>query len=157
MAQAFTLPDLGEGIHEGEVIAVLVSVGDEVKEGDLILEVETDKAAVELPSPFTGKVREIHVKRDDVVTVGQVLLTFGDGEAAEPAPAEKPVESETKEDDQPPAGREEEPVPASPATRRSGGQGNRSRCTVFCRKSRDTGKKAGGCGNAGQSGRIRHD
>jgi pyruvate dehydrogenase E2 component (dihydrolipoamide acetyltransferase) len=118
MAQSFKLPDLGEGIHEGEVIAVLVSVGDEVKEGDLIIEVETDKAAVEIPSPFTGKVREILVKPDEVVKVGQVLITFGDGEAAEPAPAEKPVEPESGRAFHPPAGREQEPVPASPATRR---------------------------------------
>ncbi|MGA8180681.1 MAG: dihydrolipoamide acetyltransferase family protein [Desulfobacterales bacterium] len=118
MAQSFKLPDLGEGIHEGEVIAVLVSVGDAVKEGDLIIEVETDKAAVEIPSPFTGKVREIRVKPDDVVTVGQVLMTFGDGKAAEPAPAEKPVEPETERASPPSAGRKQEPVPASPATRR---------------------------------------
>jgi pyruvate dehydrogenase E2 component (dihydrolipoyllysine-residue acetyltransferase) len=118
MAQSFKLPDLGEGIHEGEVIAVLVSVGDEVKEGDLIIEVETDKAAVEIPSPFTGKVREIRIKPDDVVTVGQVLMTFGDGEKAEPAPAEKAVEPETESAYPSSAGREQEPVPASPATRR---------------------------------------
>jgi pyruvate dehydrogenase E2 component (dihydrolipoamide acetyltransferase) len=118
MAQSFKLPDLGEGIHEGEVIAVLVSVGDEVKDGDLIIEVETDKAAVEIPSPFTGKVREIRVKPDDVVTVGQVLMTFGDGEATEPGPAEKPVELKTERVYPPSAGREQEPVPASPATRR---------------------------------------
>ena len=119
MAQSFKLPDLGEGIHEGEVIAVLVSVGDEVKEGDLIIEVETDKAAVEIPSPFTGKVTGISVKPNDVVTVGQVLMTFGDGEAVEPAPAEKPVEPETESAYQPPAEGKEEPVPSSPATRPS--------------------------------------
>jgi pyruvate dehydrogenase E2 component (dihydrolipoamide acetyltransferase) len=118
MAQSFKLPDLGEGIHEGEVIAVLVSVGDEVKEGDLIIEVETDKAAVEIPSPFTGRVREIRVNPDDVVTVGQVLMTFGDGEAAEPVPAEMPVEPAIEVAHQLSAGREQEPVPASPATRR---------------------------------------
>ena len=118
MTQSFTLPDLGEGIHEGEVIAVLVSVGDEVKEGDLIIEVETDKAAVEIPSPFTGKVKEIRVKPDDVVTVGQVLITFIDGEGAGPATAKMPVGPATEAVSQPPAGREQEPVPASPATRR---------------------------------------
>jgi pyruvate dehydrogenase E2 component (dihydrolipoamide acetyltransferase) len=123
MVASFKLPDLGEGIHEGEVIAVLVSVGDEVKEGDLIIEVETDKAAVEIPSPFTGTVKEVLVKPDDVVNVGQVMMTFGDAEEAEPAPKEKPAEMPAEpaaeEVSQPPrmAG-EQEPVPASPATRR---------------------------------------
>ncbi len=62
MSRSFKLPDLGEGIHEGEVLSVPVSVGQEVKEGDIILEVETDKAAVEIPSPYTGSVHEIFVK-----------------------------------------------------------------------------------------------
>jgi pyruvate dehydrogenase E2 component (dihydrolipoyllysine-residue acetyltransferase) len=118
MVESFRLPDLGEGIHEGEVIAVLVSVGDEVKEGDLIIEVETDKAAVEIPSPFTGTVQEVRVKPDDVVTVGQVLITFGDAEAIEPVAAKMPVEPAIEVAYQPPAGREQAPVPASPATRR---------------------------------------
>ncbi|MGA9480124.1 MAG: biotin/lipoyl-containing protein, partial [Desulfobacterales bacterium] len=78
MARSFKLPDLGEGIHEGEVIAVLVKVGDVVEEGDPILEVETDKASVEIPSPFTGTVQEIMVKAGDVVKVGNLLMTFSD-------------------------------------------------------------------------------
>ena len=59
MAKAFKLPNLGEGIHEGEILSIRVSVGEGVKEGDIILEVETDKAAVEIPSPYTGVVEEI--------------------------------------------------------------------------------------------------
>jgi len=109
MAKSFKLPDLGEGIHEGEVLAVLVSIGDQVKEGDPILEVETDKAAVEIPSPFTATVSEILVKPGDVVKVDDVLLKFGDGEVKEPVTEEKAPEKETKE---------VSPVPASPATRR---------------------------------------
>jgi len=76
MAKEFKLPDLGEGIHEGEVLAVRVAVGQAVKEGDIILEVETDKAAVEIPSPYTGTVLDIRVKAGDTVKVGQVLMTF---------------------------------------------------------------------------------
>ena len=94
MARAFKLPDLGEGIHEGEVIAVLVSVGDEVKEGDPILEVETDKASVEIPSPYTGKVEEILVKPGDIVKVGHVLIKFSNGEAAVKEPEEQPAKAD---------------------------------------------------------------
>jgi pyruvate dehydrogenase E2 component (dihydrolipoamide acetyltransferase) len=101
-------------------LAVRVSVGQAVKEGDVILEVETDKAAVEIPSPYTGTVVAIHVKPGDTVTVGQVLLTFSpDGEkaktAAEPAqPAKRPVPMAAPAE----ASKRRGPVPASPATRR---------------------------------------
>ena len=134
MARSFKLPDLGEGIHEGEVIAVLVAVGDAVNEGDPILEVETDKASVEIPSPYSGKVNEILVKAGAVVKVGDVLMTFSDGEdedhdggaETQPQPAEKAIEREAvsieKKDEkvarpETPA-RPDGPVPASPATRR---------------------------------------
>jgi len=124
MTKEFKLPDLGEGIHEGEVLAVRVAVGQAVKEGDIILEVETDKAAVEIPSPYTGTVLEIRVKTGDMVKVGQVLMTFSDpGEkpAAVPEPAAAGPMAATLS--QPAAasqvpGPRSGPVPASPATRR---------------------------------------
>jgi pyruvate dehydrogenase E2 component (dihydrolipoamide acetyltransferase) len=132
MARAFKLPDLGEGIHEGEVLAVLVTVGDEIHEGDPIFEVETDKAAVEVPSPFTGVVAEIKAKPGDIVNVGDVLMTFDGGAETEPTAEEKGKEEklrkeEPKETVPPPAkgveatpapAPKEGPVPASPATRR---------------------------------------
>jgi pyruvate dehydrogenase E2 component (dihydrolipoamide acetyltransferase) len=124
MSQSFKLPDLGEGIHEGEVLAVPVSVGQEVKEGDIILEVETDKAAVEIPSPYTGRVEEIFVKTGDVVNVGDVMMTFsGDKEAEDikekkqPKEPPPPAEAVTGAP-QPSARTKTGPVPASPATRR---------------------------------------
>ncbi len=92
MSRSFKLPDLGEGVHEGEVLAVHVSVGQEVKEGDIILEVETDKAAVEIPSPYNGTVAEILVKPGDTVKVGDVMMTFSNGEEAEGVEVEKPAE-----------------------------------------------------------------
>jgi pyruvate dehydrogenase E2 component (dihydrolipoamide acetyltransferase) len=122
MARSFRLPDLGEGIHEGEVLAILVSVGDEVKEGDPILEVETNKAAVEIPSPYTGTVREILIKEGDIINVGNVLMTFSNGEEEEAVETEKPVEKPAKPaevtEPEPAQARAEGPVPASPATRR---------------------------------------
>jgi pyruvate dehydrogenase E2 component (dihydrolipoamide acetyltransferase) len=135
MARAFKLPDLGEGIHEGEVLAVLVSVGHKIKEGDLILEVETDKAAVEIPSPYTGSVKEILVKPGDTVKVGDVLMTFNNGVEAEPVEAERRVEKPAEAPEvkraieKPPEEAKQSvpetrtttaggPVPASPSTRR---------------------------------------
>jgi pyruvate dehydrogenase E2 component (dihydrolipoamide acetyltransferase) len=93
----FKLPDLGEGVHEGQVVNVLVHEGEAVAEYQPLLEVETDKAAVEIPSPKTGVVAKIHVQPGQVVKVGQVLITIdegggggGDGRArqaaVEPAP-----------------------------------------------------------------------
>jgi pyruvate dehydrogenase E2 component (dihydrolipoamide acetyltransferase) len=120
MARSFRLPDLGEGIHEGEVLALLVSAGDEVKEGDPILEVETDKAAVEIPSPYTGTVKEILVKPGDTIKVGDVLMTFSGGDEAEEVP-EKKAEAPKLEEAVPPppiVAKDKGPVPASPATRR---------------------------------------
>ncbi len=117
MTRSFQLPDLGEGIHEGEILAVHVTAGQMIREGDIILEVETDKAAVEIPSPFSGKVAEVLVRPGDTVRVGDVLLTVSGEElaAAEPAPekvaAAEPIPAKS------PA-KKRGPVPASPATRR---------------------------------------
>mgnify|MGYP001417496138 CR=1 FL=1 len=94
MGKEFKLPDLGEGIHEAQVVNVMISEGDTVKADQMIMEVETDKAAVELPVPFAGKVLKLNVKQGDTVKVGQVLLEVGgDGEAAAPKPkaAEAPA------------------------------------------------------------------
>jgi pyruvate dehydrogenase E2 component (dihydrolipoamide acetyltransferase) len=128
VAASFKLPDLGEGIHEAEVITVRVSVGEAVKEGDVILEVETDKAAVEIPSPYDGTVAEIHVKTGDVVTVGQSLITFeeiGSETAEDKTPARRSedtgAESGALSTDPLPSGGGKKhglPVPASPSTRR---------------------------------------
>jgi len=124
MARSFTLPDLGEGIHEGEVLAVPVEVGQEISEGDIILEVETDKAAVEIPSPYTGSIQEIFVTPGDIVKVGDVMMTFTSGEGDRTVEAERPfktaaapAETVAAATSPSPASREG-PVPASPATRR---------------------------------------
>ena len=135
MAREFRLPDLGEGIHEAEIIEILVSAGDKVEEEDTILVAETDKAAVEIPSPFTAEVTAVNVEVGDIVHTGDVIVEFSGegGEAAdeeqpEPEPADKaaktaekePEKKEVEEGKQPePVDRKEgRPVPASPATRR---------------------------------------
>jgi pyruvate dehydrogenase E2 component (dihydrolipoamide acetyltransferase) len=83
MARPFVLPDLGEGLTEAEIVKVLVREGDVIAEDAPLLEVETDKATVEIPSPMSGRVEKIHVAPNQTVKVGQVLVTFAD--AAAPA------------------------------------------------------------------------
>ena len=72
----FKLPDLGEGVHEGQILAVHVKEGQSINEDEILLEVETDKAAVEIPSPCTGIVTTVHIKDKQLVHVGDVMVTF---------------------------------------------------------------------------------
>lgn len=76
MAFQFKLPDIGEGIHEGEIVKWFVKPGDQVQEDDVLCEVQNDKAVVEIPSPVAGTVEEVLVEEGTVATVGQVLVTF---------------------------------------------------------------------------------
>src|SRR2546429_4295415 len=78
MPRPFALPDLGEGLTEAEIVKVLVNEGDVLVEDAPLLEVETDKATVEIPSPFAGRVARIHVQPGQSVKVGDVLVTFED-------------------------------------------------------------------------------
>ncbi|MFD1335971.1 dihydrolipoamide acetyltransferase family protein [Oceanobacillus iheyensis] len=76
MAFNFKLPDIGEGIHEGEIVKWFVKEGDEVKEDDVLCEVQNDKSVVEIPSQVDGKVTKIHVAEGDVAVVGDTLISF---------------------------------------------------------------------------------
>ena len=97
MAKHFKFPDVGEGITEGEIVRWRIKEGDEVKEDQTLAEIETDKAVVEMPSPYKGTVLKIHVKEKDIVKVGQVLVTIGEKSeslvegAAEAKAEEKPA------------------------------------------------------------------
>ena len=73
---AFKLPDIGEGVVEGEVVEWMVSVGDTIKEDDPILSVMTDKATVEIPSPVDGKVTKVIGEPGDILPVGEVCIEF---------------------------------------------------------------------------------
>ncbi|MDP8911645.1 MAG: 2-oxo acid dehydrogenase subunit E2, partial [Actinomycetota bacterium] len=86
MAYEFKLPDLGEGLTEGEIARWLVSEGEEVAEDDPLVEIQTDKTTVEIPSPAAGTVSRILVDEGNVVPVGTVLVVIGDGTAAAPSP-----------------------------------------------------------------------
>ncbi|OEH93883.1 dihydrolipoamide acetyltransferase family protein [Bacillus solimangrovi] len=108
MAFEFKLPDIGEGIHEGEIVKWFVKPGDVVKEDDVLAEVQNDKAVVEIPCPVDGTVKEILVNEGETAIVGDVVVTFNaegfedsgsdDSSATEEAPAteekaEAPVET----------------------------------------------------------------
>lgn len=136
----FKLPNLGEGVDSADVADVLISEGDVVSEGDILMELETEKAVVELPSEYAGKVVKLHVGAGDTIEVGQVVATF---EASQPvsgdaAPADKPSPqapaAETKTEEPKPSSTPPKaaapavaaktsddngiPVPAAPSTRR---------------------------------------
>ncbi len=78
MPYEFRFPDIGEGLTEGEIVRWLVKEGDEIKEGQPLVEVETDKALAEIPSPRTGVILKILAKEKEVVKVGQVIVVFGE-------------------------------------------------------------------------------
>lgn len=89
------LPELGEGVHEGELVKWLVKEGDSVKDDQPLAEIMTDKATVELPSPFTGKVTQLMAKEGQTVTVGQEMLAYESAAGAGKAEAQTPKKTET--------------------------------------------------------------
>lgn len=134
MSEAFRLQDPGEGIQEAEIVTLHIKPGQAVKEDDILLEMETDKAMVDLPSPFTGTIEEVRVKAGERVNVGDVLFTYTS--AADAIPAEAKTEKPQQPQSQSPAvaqvqqtatfneadsvspARHAPPVQAAPATRR---------------------------------------
>lgn len=107
MAFEFKLPDIGEGIHEGEIVKWFVKAGDEVKEDDILLEVQNDKAVVEIPSPVDGKVLELKVEEGTVSVVGDVLVTIeSDSEPPPSAHGDDTPEQPKAEEEKKPAAEE---------------------------------------------------
>ena len=75
MSTEVKLPELGENISSGDLLKMLVKVGDKIKKDQTLLELETDKAAIEVPSPVGGTVQQVHVKEGQKVNVGQLILS----------------------------------------------------------------------------------
>lgn len=133
MPTEFKLPDLGENIESADVLKVLVAEGDAISAEDPVIEVETDKATIEVPCPHGGKIASINVAEGDSINVGDVILTVegegGDDEKeekpkkkekkkSEPEPEEEPEKEEEPEDepeDEPEQEDEEEPAEEEPA------------------------------------------
>jgi 2-oxoisovalerate dehydrogenase E2 component (dihydrolipoyl transacylase) len=132
-ARQFLLPDLGEGLEDAEVVAWKVEEGQRVELNQVLVEVNTAKALVEIPSPWVGVVEKLHAAEGDVVKVGQPLLSIEVEGTTEVAPEKKPkrqallvgygVEEETESAPRPPGSPVREraggaPIPASPPVRR---------------------------------------
>lgn len=167
MTTEFRLPDLAEGVAEGEVAAWHVAEGDRVEEDDVLAEVETDKALVEVPSPYAGVVVERCAVAGEVVPVGEVLVRFESDDAVAAGPAEED-EAETGDDTETNGDAESDcaeagdagggrtrPVPAPPSVRRlareagvdlaavdGSGQGGRVTRTDVERAARDQRERA---------------
>ncbi len=117
MTRDFKLPDLGEGVHEGQIVRVMVREGEMVREDQPLMEVETDKASVEIPSPFTGAVEKVHLREGELVHVGDVMVTFGAPGTQVPKPG--PGSAASTAEDQATA-----PAPTHPPTPSLVGRGS---------------------------------
>ncbi|HET7567907.1 MAG TPA: dihydrolipoamide acetyltransferase family protein [Gaiellaceae bacterium] len=143
MAYEFKLPDLGEGLTEGEIARWLVGEGQEIAEDDPLVEIATDKTTVEIPSPAGGVVSRILVGEGEVVPVGTVLVVIG-GDGVEPEPADE---------EQPRA----EPAPQQQPSNRLL-QGAKVRATPLVRKvAQELGVDLAAVAGSGPQGRITED
>ena len=116
------LPDLGEGITEGEIVKINVSVGDSVSMDQALIEVMTDKASMEVPSTIDGIVKDINVKTGDMINVGSTILKLEvDGDVAEEAPAKQETKTAA-------------PQESKPATKKSASSSSRTLAIPATRK-----------------------
>ncbi len=113
----FTLPELGENISAGDVLRVLVKPGDTIQKEQAVLELETDKATIEVPSSVAGQVKEVKVKAGDKVKVGQAILSVEDGAGAKAKADEVPPKQDSAQS---------EPAKAEAAPAKVGGEGGKS-------------------------------
>lgn len=99
MAKEFKIPELGENIESGDVVAVRIAKGDTVSVDQPVLELETDKAVVEVPSSVAGKVTDVKVKEGDRVRVGQVVFTVAEGATEKKKEEKEAKQEESKEEE----------------------------------------------------------
>ena len=163
---AFKMPDIGEGVVEGEVVEWMVAVGDVVKEDDPILSVMTDKATVEIPSPVDGKVTKVIGEAGDILPVGVVCIEFevegsGNASASEQAPAKTeaaPAKEEAKPAPAPApvpvAAPAPAPVAAAPVARAAGTKALAS--PAVRQRAREANISLDHVAGSGPAGRISH-
>lgn len=162
MPTEIKLPDLGEGIEGGDVLKILVSEGDTIQEEQSVLEIETDKATIEVPSPTSGKVVKIAVTEGERAEVGSVILHVEEsegGSAPEPAPGEAPQKAAEKPAAERPASAPAAAAPASaapaPAPVTARAPGSPIPAAPIVRKlARELGVNLDGLSGSGPRGRI---
>ena len=156
----FKLPDVGEGVVEGEIVDWKVKVGDSVTEDQTLVDLMTDKATVAIPSPVSGKVTSTTGKPGDMVAVGAELIVFeveGKGKEAEPEPEMTP-EPAPEPEPEPITTPEPAPIPAAAAAPPSAAKGKRPLASpAVRRRAREAGVDLAGIQGSGPSGRISHD
>lgn len=170
--RVFKLPDIGEGVVEGEVVSWHVSLGDNVSEDDPIVDIMTDKATVTIPSPYDGPIAVMHGEVGDMIAVGSALVEFGESDSVEP-PAESSIEkSPPKEDKTKKVVVEAKPEPiatvpkievpaplpsvSKPIVTDSGSGGKALASPAVRRRAREAGVELSAVHGSGPAGRIRH-
>jgi len=158
----FKLPDIGEGVVEGEVVQWHVSVGDSVSEDDQIVDVMTDKATVTIPSPVNGVIASLSGEVGDMVAVGSTLVQFGSTDSA-PAATETAEESEPEPEPEPESVPTPEPepapkpaAPATPAPAPAAKSGKLLASPAVRRRAREAGVELSQVRGSGPAGRVRH-
>ena len=166
--KAFKLPDIGEGVVEGEIVTWHVEVGSPVSEDDAIVDVMTDKSTVTIPSPYSGTIVAMNGEVGDMVAVGAVLVEFeSTGESgSEPEASPEPVEAATAEEAMPEAPKPEEkeqeipsPQPTTPAVTPTATAPRAANSTVLAspavrRRARESGIDLSMVSGSGRGGRI---
>src|SRR5687768_16795540 len=155
MAQSFKLPDLGEGLTEGEVARWLVAEGQEIAEDDPLVEIQTDKATVEIPSPYAGTVLKILVAEGEIAPVGTELVLIGTPDEALP---------DSPSDNVPHASGAVQEADSSPSdtvsqgSSASSGSAGRVQATPVVRRiAQELGVELAGVSGSGTGGRITED
>lgn len=147
------LPDLGDGIDKATVLRVLVNKGDSVKKDQPIIEVETDKVTLEVPSTVEGTITNLNVREGDKVNPGAVIFSF-DGAAAESKPSDEPKEKPTEEPKKTAENKPEQRKAAPPPTQNfSSGMTSRAAPAVR-RLARELGLALDGISGSGPAGQI---
>ena len=159
----FKLPDIGEGVVEGEVVQWHVAAGDEVTEDDPIVDVMTDKATVTIPSPITGVVSSLSGDVGEMVAVGSALVEF-DSDAAAVSTSEPEPSSEPESEAEPEPSSEPEPAPApepaplapEPVAAPVAPSGKVLASPAIRRRAREAGVDLSQVRGSGPAGRVRH-